>query len=61
MIERFFGSLKEECVGQHVFHDFAQARQAVQAWIRWYNDDRPHQALGYRSPREFRAGEAAVA
>jgi len=61
MIERFFRSLKEECVWQHVFHDFAQARQAVQAWIRWYNDDRPHQALGYRSPREFRAGEVAAA
>jgi putative transposase len=61
MIERFFRSLKEECVWQHVFHDFAQARQAVQAWIRWDNDDRPHQALGYRSPREFRAGEVAAA
>jgi putative transposase len=44
MIERFFRSPKEECVWQHVFHDFAQARQAVQAWIRWYNDDRPHRA-----------------
>jgi putative transposase len=61
MIERFFRSLKEECVWQHVFHDFAQARQAVQAWIRWYNDERPHQALGYRSPRAFRAGEVAAA
>jgi transposase InsO family protein len=46
---------------QHVFRDFGQARQAVQAWIRWYNDDRPHQALGYRSPRQFRASEAAAA
>jgi putative transposase len=44
-----------------VFHDFAKARQAVEEWIRWYNDARPHQALGYRSPREFRAGEAATA
>jgi len=61
MIERFFRSLKEECVWQQVFHDFAQARQAVQAWIQWYNDARPHQALGYRSPRDFRAGEAAAA
>jgi putative transposase len=44
-----------------VFHSFAKARQAVQEWIRWYNDGRPHQALGYRSPREFRAGEIAAA
>ena len=57
MIERFFRSHKEECVWQHVFHTFAKARQAVQEWIRWYNDGRPHQALGYRSPCDFRAHE----
>lgn len=27
------------------------------SWIRWYNEERPHQSLGYRSPREFRAHE----
>jgi putative transposase len=55
MIERFFRSLKEECVWQHLFPSFAAARRAIAAWIRWYNEARPHQALGYRSPREHRA------
>jgi transposase InsO family protein len=27
----------------------------IAAWIRWYNEARPHQALGYGSPREHRA------
>ena len=54
IIERFFRSLKEECVWQHNFGDFAEARAAITQWIEWYNAGRPHQALGYRSPRQFR-------
>lgn len=55
MIERFFRSLKEECVWQHNFASFAVARRAIRQWIDWYNDERPHQALGYLSPRQHRA------
>jgi putative transposase len=55
LIERFFRSLKEECVWQHNFSNFAEARGAITQWIEWYNAARPHQALGYRSPRQFRA------
>ena len=55
IIERFFRSLKEECVWQHNFISFSDARAAVTKWIDWYNESRPHQALGYLSPRQFRA------
>jgi putative transposase len=55
MIERFFRSLKEECVRQHNFASFIEARAAIDSWIRWYNERRPHQALGYLSPRQYRA------
>src|SRR5680860_1083784 len=55
MIERFFRSLKEECVWQHLFQDFDHARREIRNWIRWYNEERPHQSLGYRSPAEYRA------
>ncbi len=53
LIERWFRSLKEECVWQHQFRSFADARHAIHAWIAWYNEERPHQALGYRSPRQY--------
>jgi putative transposase len=55
IIERFFRSLKEECVWQQCFHNFAEAKAAIRQWIEWYNVGRPHQALGYKSPREYRA------
>jgi putative transposase len=55
IIERFFRTLKEECVWQHRFNNFAEAKAAVRRWIECYNPELPHQALGYRDPREFRA------
>ncbi len=53
LIERWFRSLKEECVWQHQFRSFADARTAIGQWITWYNQERPHQALGYCSPRQY--------
>ena len=55
IIERFFRSLKEECVWQNRFEDYLQAKRAIAQWIEWYNTGRPHQSLGYRSPQEYRA------
>ena len=55
MIERFFRSLKEECTWQTNFRSFREAKRVVGRWIEWYNTARPHQALGYLSPREYRA------
>ncbi|MEO8327899.1 MAG: integrase core domain-containing protein [Nitrospirota bacterium] len=52
LIERFFRSFKEECVWQHQFATFEEAQQKITIWMRWYNEERPHQALEYRSPRQ---------
>ena len=49
--------LYEECVWQQNFTSFAEARRAVKAWLDWYNRERPHQALSYLSPHEYRAKE----
>ena len=55
MIERFFRSLKEECIWQHNFQSFDEAKKTIDAWIRYYNEERPHQSLGYLSPHQYRA------
>ena len=50
IIERFFRSLKEECVWQHNFVSFQHARRELSAWIRWYNEERPRRwAIGARA------------
>ena len=58
MIERFFRSLKEECVWQHTFQTFEEARRIIRDWVHWYNERRPHSALGYRSPTQYRAQQS---
>ncbi|MDH4343175.1 MAG: IS3 family transposase, partial [Nitrospira sp.] len=55
LIERSFRSLKDECVWQHTFQTFEEARRIIRDWVHWYNEDRPHRALGYRSPVQYRA------
>ena len=59
LVERFFRSLKEECAWQQNFQGFKQAKRIIQRWIDWYNQERPHQALGYLSPAQFRAQQVA--
>jgi putative transposase len=57
IIERFFRSLKEECVWQRNFSSFQEARSEIRRWIEWYNTKRPHQSLRYLSPAEFRSSK----
>ena len=60
IIERFFRTLKEECVWLHRFHSFDHARREVTRFIEYYNTRRPHSALGYRSPAAYRAQKATL-
>ncbi len=53
VVERFFRSLKEECVWQHRFENFVEAKAAVDEWISKYNNDRPHQSLNYLTPVQY--------
>ena len=53
-VESFFSSLKNELVRHRQFQNQAEAQVAIVDYIdRFYNQQRLHQALGYRSPEEF--------
>jgi putative transposase len=53
VIERFFRTLKQECVWQHRFTSYDEAKPVIDAWVRYYNEERPHQALAYAAPEIF--------
>jgi putative transposase len=53
--ERFFGALKDEEVWPKEYDTRAEAIEAIDAWIDFYRTERPHQALGYLTPAEYRA------
>lgn len=55
-IEAFNGRLRQECLDQNWFLSIEDAREKIKAWHREYNEDRPHTALAYQTPREFLAG-----
>ena len=51
-IERLWRSLKYEEVFLKAYGSPAEARSGIGAWLAFYNDERPHQAHGYRTPCE---------
>jgi len=60
-VESFFSSLKNELVRHRQFQNQAEAQAAIEDYIdRFYNRQRLHQALGYRSPEEFERQESGA-
>jgi putative transposase len=57
-IERLWRSLKYEEVFIKAYGSVIEARRGIGGWLSFYNDERPHQALGYRTPRAVFDGEA---
>ncbi|HMO84786.1 MAG TPA: IS3 family transposase, partial [Lacipirellulaceae bacterium] len=58
-VESFNGRLREECLNTHWFLSLDDARGKIDAWRVFYNESRPHSALGDRTPCEF-ARQAGV-
>ena len=52
--ERFNGTVRDECLNSHSFHTVTEARVVLTAYLREYNEERPHSSLGYRTPAEFK-------
>jgi transposase InsO family protein len=54
MMESFWGTLKEECIGEVIFSSRKEARTALFDYIEvFYNRKRRHSSLGYLSPVDF--------
>lgn len=60
VVERFIRTLKEELIWLRDWESADQLRAAITSWLRHYNDKRPHQALGWQTPRERRAERLAA-
>jgi len=53
-IEAFNGRFRAECLNQHWFLTLADAAEKLEAWRRYYNEDRPHGAIGNKPPAALR-------
>jgi putative transposase len=45
-IEAFNSKLRAECLNPHWFMSLEDARQKLEDWRRYYNEDRPHGGIG---------------
>lgn len=51
-VERLWRSIKYEEVYLNAYQGVNEAKTAIGAYMRFYNDERPHQALGYQTPSQ---------
>lgn len=49
-IEAFNGRFRAECLNAHWFLSLADAQKKLEDWRKYYNEDRPHGAIGQRAP-----------
>ena len=55
VVERFIRTMKEEVVWLRDWESAEELRAALLAWLERYNQARPHQALGWKTPAAYRA------
>jgi putative transposase len=60
-VERLWRSLKYEEVYLHAYGSAFEARAGIGRYLAFYNDERPHQALGYQTPAAFYRGARSKA
>jgi putative transposase len=58
--EAFNGRMRDELLNETLFFGIGHAREVVADWIRGYNTERPHSALGYQTPTAFAARLTAM-
>lgn len=49
-IEAFNGRFRVECLNAHWFMNLADAQEKLETWRRYYNEERPHSAIGNNVP-----------
>ena len=55
-IERYHRSVREEAFGDTEVEDLYRAKDLLAEWVRYYNEERLHSALGYLRPVDYYLG-----
>ena len=52
-IESFNSRLREEHLNEEIYRDLTDAKRKIEKWRRYYNEERPHTSLNFKTPKEF--------
>ena len=58
-VERLWRSLKYEEIYLNAYSSVAEAKVGIGSWLGFYNDERQHQSLSYRTPRQVYEAEGS--
>ena len=58
--ESYHARLRDELLDREEFGSLTEARVLLEDWREQYNQERPHSALGYKTPAEFAAACAGA-
>ncbi len=53
-IERFNRTYRTEVLNMYAFRNLTEVKEITEAWIKEYNEERPHQALNSMTPVQYR-------
>ena len=52
-VERLWRTVKYEDIYLHDYRGMQEAYDGLKKYFYYYNNERPHQSLGYRAPRKI--------
>ena len=56
-IERFNRTYREAVLDRYLFQRLDEVREQTAIWMKKYNEERPHQALGNKTPQEVKLNQ----
>ena len=56
----FNGRFRAECLNAHWFLTLADAAEKMENWRRYYNEERPHGAIGHNVPISLLKSDGAT-
>jgi len=54
-VESFHGKFRDECLNREWFRSSLEAEVVIEQWRQHYNTQRPHSAVGYKTPAQVAA------
>ena len=54
VMENFFGILKQEMYYRTTYYSFDELKNAIEQYIKYYNEERIKKKLGWLSPVQYR-------
>ncbi len=58
--ESFMDKFRDECLNLNMFKSIEEAKEVIENYINFYNKERPHSSLNYKTPIEFERSLAII-